>query len=516
MNSGVNSARFASFNRPEILRVDLAEPVLQTRLLGHANPAAFPWLDAPPPAAVEAAVCLLIDLGALRQPGLEVTAAGRQMSALPMHPRLARLLLGAADRGCLREACLAAAVLSERIPAASQNQPDERTEGAKTQRNPLLRASASSVEPTTHNPQPATPDSDLLRVMRRFGPHGGEAHSPAGRQILRTEAHFVQICRRQHLHVNPQPAPPAELIKSFLQAYPDHLARRRDLGTLLCELRNGRRGELDKGSAARHEPLLVVAEIRETGGRGQAARTVLSLASGIREDWLRELFPDAWRHETVLEWNIPQELVEKRLRTFCLDVLMEEKVLPGHGEPGAGALIAGILRDRSLHLPEWNDAVETWISRVRWVAGIFPERGLITYDDADRDLLLHELCDGEWRLAKVREKSVLGPAKELLSHEDRQFVERMAPEQLPLPNGRRMRLKYTPGQPPHGSARIADLFDLRQTPRVAAGRAPVLLEILAPNQRPVQITDDLAGFWERHYPAIKKTLSRKYPRHEWR
>lgn len=480
---------------PEILRVDLAEAVLQTRLLGYADPTAFPWLDAPPAAAVDAAVRLLHDLGALREPGLDITAAGRQMTAFPMHPRLARLLLAGQERGCLREACLAAAVLSERLPAGAA-------------------AGAESAGRKNGPADAAVPDSDLLNLMRQYG----RAHqdTPAARQILRTEAHFVQICRRQHLHVNPQPASSEELLKAFLLAYPDHLARRRDRGSLLCELRNGRRGELDKGSAAAHEPLLVAGEIRETGGHGQAVRTVISLASGIRGEWLHELFPDAWRHEAGLVWNEQLLQVEKPVRTWCLDVLLEEKVLPGHGDPAAGALLARMIRDRGLHLPEWNDAVDAWISRVRWTAGQFPERGLITYDDNDRELLLHELCDGEWRYAKAREKAVLPLAKGLLSYDDQRFVEQMAPEALPLPTGRRMRLKYTPGQPPHGNAKIQDLYDLKASPKVAGGRVPVLLEILAPNFRPVQITDDLAGFWEKHYPAVKKALARRYPRHEWR
>ncbi len=311
-------------------------------------------------------------------------------------------------------------------------------------------------------------------------------------------------------------SPHDALTKCLLLAYPDHLARRRDQGTLVCELRNGRRAELAKTSAARHAPLIVATEIRETGGRGQAAKTMLSLAAAVREEWLDELFPDSRQTETVLEWNVPQQLIEKRIRSSCLGVVMEEKVLPGHDEPGAGALLARMIRDRGLHLAGWNEHVDAWIARVRWVAELFPERGLITYDEGDRELLLSELCDGEWRYVKVKEKPVLGLAKGLLSYDDQQFVERMAPETLPLPTGRKMRLKYTPGQPPHGSARIADLYDLKSTPKVAAGRAAVLLEILAPNNRPVQITDDLAGFWERHYPTVKKTLSRKYPRHEWR
>ncbi|MFA4944259.1 MAG: ATP-dependent helicase HrpB [Lentisphaeria bacterium] len=469
-----------SREEPEIRRIDLAEAVLQTRLLGFADPAAFPWPEPPPAAAVSAAVALLGDLGALAGPGLAVTTAGQQMAAFPTHPRLARFLLAAATAGCLREACLAAALLGERLPTATAAGPHE---------------------------------SDLLNLLQQFS---GRHESPLSRQIQRAEAHFLQICRRLRLPLNLRPAPPERLAKAFLLAYPDHLARRRAPGSSLCELRTGRRGELDRGSAVHSAPLLVAGEIRETGGRGQGARTLLALASAVEEEWLHELFPDRWRQETSLAWNEQLQQVEKIRRTLCLEVALEEKTLPGHGEPGAAELLARMIRERGLHLPEWNAAVEAWISRVRWVASQFPEKGLITYDEADTAVLLQELCAGEWRYAKVREKPVLPLAKGLLGWEDQRFVEQMAPETLAMPNGRKMRLEYRPGQPPHGRARIQELFDLAATPRVAGGRVPVLLEILAPNQRPVQITDDLAGFWQRHYPALKKTLARRYPKHEWR
>jgi ATP-dependent helicase HrpB len=181
----------------------------------------------------------------------------------------------------------------------------------------------------------------------------------------------------------------------------------------------------------------------------------------------------------------------------------------------ADILAAEILRG-GLKLERWDEAVEQWIARTRCVAQWFPERNLISYDDDDRRLILSEICAGATRYKEVKDKPVLDDVKNALSWDDQRFVEQMAPERLQLPRGWRMKIDYTPGQPPRGRAKIQDLYDLTQTPTVAGGRAKLILEILGPNFRPVQLTDDLANFWTNLYPMLKKELSRKYPRHEWR
>jgi ATP-dependent helicase HrpB len=149
------------------------------------------------------------------------------------------------------------------------------------------------------------------------------------------------------------------------------------------------------------------------------------------------------------------------------------------------------------------------------VAEWFPERKLITYNDEERRVILNEICAGAVRYSQIKDRPCLQHVKDALSWADQQFVEQMAPERIQLAAGYRMRMEYTPGQSPRGRAKIQDFYGMSDTPLVGGGRRKVLLEILAPNMRPIQMTDDLANFWKNLYPTVKKELSRRYPRHKW-
>ncbi|MFO0873748.1 MAG: ATP-dependent helicase C-terminal domain-containing protein [Phycisphaerales bacterium] len=181
----------------------------------------------------------------------------------------------------------------------------------------------------------------------------------------------------------------------------------------------------------------------------------------------------------------------------------------------AEEIVERIMRGE-LRLARWDEGVEQWIARVLLLARLFPERRMIAYDDDDRRVILHEIVGRASRFGEVQEKPCLEAVQGALSWEDRQFVQKHAPETLGLPSGKRLRIEYGAEGPPIGRARIQDLYDLAETPRIAAGRQVVLLEILGPNQRPVQRTTDLAGFWRTLYPELRKELRRRYPRHEWR
>jgi ATP-dependent helicase HrpB len=169
-----------------------------------------------------------------------------------------------------------------------------------------------------------------------------------------------------------------------------------------------------------------------------------------------------------------------------------------------------------LKLERWGEKEEEWIARVRCVAEWFPEKELLTYSNDDLLLVYQEICEGATRYSQVRKRLCLDVIKHVLSYSDQQLVAKNAPERIKLGRGYGMRITYRPGEVPRGRAKIQDFYGMTKTPTVASGRVKVLLEILAPNFRPVQTTDDLAGFWERTYPEIKRQLSRRYPRHEWR
>jgi len=486
---------------PEVLRVDLADTLLTLRSLGYVNARDFPWYEKPPEISIGAAEELLELLDAVDANGT-LTDEGKAMSAFPMHPRLARLLLEAGRKGAVRLATFAAAVLSERpFLTGKPVYPDvaldhEIASDFFGQYCLLEKMSQSGFDPA---------------LCARFVVNVG-----AARTVYRTQALFMQLCRRFGMHSRDADNAAEGLAESLLVAYPDHLAVRKDASTLICNLRDNRRGELAKDSLARSAEVLVAADIRETKDRTLGLKTVLTLATGIKREWLEKNFPDRFKAETVLAWNGDSQAVEKKVRTFCCGVLLSEKTCADIDVPTASSILAETILDKGLALAGWDQAAMEWMNRVRWVAELFPDQGLPRFTDEDRKLVVHEMCEGEYRYKPVRDKPALPFLKELVNGSQARFVESMAPVVFELPSGRKLRIVYEPGTTPRGRARIQDLFGMASTPRVAANRVAVLIEVLAPNNRPVQITDDLSRFWSVHYPDIKKNLSRRYPRHEWR
>jgi ATP-dependent helicase HrpB len=496
-----NQAGRSRRTTPEILRVDLAETVLHLRMMGYRAASDFPWFEKPPDAAVSAANELLGLLGALDNADV-ITDSGKEMSEFPMHPRLARLLLEAGKRGAVKLATFSAALLSERSALAGKPEYPEEAHSHEIasdfygQYCLLEKIQQSGFDPA---------------MCLRYAVNAG-----AARNILRTQALFIQHCRRKGLHTRDSQDAPAALAQSLLLAYPDHLAVRKDKGTLICRLRNNRHGELAKISLARSAEILVAAEIRETKDPKQKLKTTLSLATEIKKEWLQEYFRQDWRTESGMEWNSITQAVESRDRDWCLDVLIEEKKGIDVDSEKASALLADTIIEKDLKLFGWEQTAIDFVNRVKWAAEQFPDQKLPAFTDDDRRLVVHALCEGERRYEKVKDKPVVPFLKELLNGAQQRFVDTVAPPAVELPSGRRMRVVYEPGKQPRGRTRMQDLYGMRSTPAVANGRVSLLIEILAPNNRPVQITDDLAGFWKNHYPELKKTLARRYPKHEWR
>jgi ATP-dependent helicase HrpB len=422
-------------------------------------------------------------------------------------------MLLAERNGCFADAAVMAAILSER--------PLVLTAGPKaTLRKNVVNALGEQGRDDEQR-------SDLFALMNalrdakaaNFAPdvcNGLGISGIAARQVLATAKFFVETGRRCGLGKGQSGVHPDALLKAMLAAFPDRLARRRDFGSLVCDLPNGQRGELARESTVRESRLLVAGEVRELAGKGQAAKTLLSLASAVKEEWLRELFPKEWVEQDETVWDERNQQVVRRRRVTCLGLVLEQSTGAPNDGNAAAAILARKVIDGSLRLDGWNDDVDAWIERVRWVGACFAERGLIAYDDTDLEVVYEEICKGATQYRDVRKKPCLDAVRHVLSWDDQQFVEKMAPAHIVLPRGRRVRLRYKPGQAPCGRARVQDLYDLKVNPKVAGGRHTVRLEIQAPNMRTVQVTDDIARFWTEHYPAVKREFSRRYPKHEWR
>ncbi|MFC1525389.1 ATP-dependent helicase HrpB [Candidatus Latescibacterota bacterium] len=505
------SERYARPQRdtPEVQRLDLSEALLQLKVAGLDDPSDFPWLDQPDPTALAGAADLLAGLGAVDGGGA-LTDIGRAMATFPAHPRLSRLLVEAHRSGVVERAAVWAALVAERD---------------------ILRRPT----PATYTDPPADDiPSDLTvrerafdRARRvRFDPRRcdqlGLDHR-ACREVDRAAAQFLRLAAGDTRQRRPRRAAGKAdgtdaLVRSLLVAYYDHVARRRP-GGLTCEMPGRRRVVLDRDSVARESEYVIAVEARETEAPradGGGVRTVLSLATAVEADALEETLPDRVELSEDIVWNDRTRAVE-RVEVHAYGGLTLFRQTSGDVDPAVAAdlLVEGI-RTGQLILEGWSDRVQEWMTRARCVAEWFPERGLVTYDDEDLGVIWHEIVAGATRYSQIRQRPCLDAVRHALSWTDQQFVDEMAPLRVQLPGGFRLPVTYRVGEPPRGRARIQDLYDLHRTPTVAGGRQKILLEILAPNFRPAQVTDDLAGFWTNTYPELKKELKRRYPKHEWR
>jgi ATP-dependent helicase HrpB len=183
---------------------------------------------------------------------------------------------------------------------------------------------------------------------------------------------------------------------------------------------------------------------------------------------------------------------------------------------GAARLLAAEIAAGRLPLPNWDHGIEQWILRLNLLAQWCPDLQLPPLEVQDRQHIVEQLCLGAVSYKDLKDRDVRPVVKSWLSAAQRALLDQHAPERVTLPNGRTPKVTYEASGPPYISLRIQELFDVTSTPRIALGRVPLSVHILAPSMRPVQVTQDLANFWREHYPRIKSELKRKYPKHEWR
>ena len=518
---------------PEVKRLDLAEVVLTLKASGIDDVFGFPWLERPDPKALERAESLLADLGAIAPgaadydggavppprntpsrgegtppPSLRITEVGRRMLRFPVHPRYARMFLAAQERKCVRPVALMAAI----------------TQG----RTFLLRGVDKRTEELREEVLGEEHESDFFLLMRawRYADQAAYAleacrrlglHAQGARQVGPLFAQFLEIAEKEGLDIAETRVDSAAVRKCVLAGFSDHLARRLDAGTLRCELVHQRRGLLARESAIQKSPLLVAAEISEIEGRGGEVNVLLTLATAVEEAWLKEIFPDDFRETRTVAYDEQARRVMTRRERRFRDLVLEAKASPDEAplDAAAALLTKEVLAGR-LKLEAWDEGVEQWITRVNRLAEWFPELEVNPITEADRATLVEQICYGELGYRGIKDKPVMPVLRDWLTAEQLAVIDDYLPERLVMANGRRSRLTYNKEGPPVLSARIQELYGIEGRFAVGHGRVPVKIEVLAPNQRPIQVTDDLTNFWREQYPKIKTELSRRYPRHEWR
>jgi len=474
-----------AFDTPELQRSDLAEPLLMLHGMGIAHPSALPWFEAPPDTSTNAAEVLLTDLGALTEGAL--SALGRRMADLPLHPRLARLAVGGEDLGIPQLALRAAALLET---------------GNLSARQGLDRAPVK----TGHGA-----DSDLLLRLDQFEEAEAAGFGAGACRAAGLDVAAVQRARRAVQALTrflPSPAVPADaetrLLKALLLAYPDRVGQLSASGT--CAFSGGGGAKLDPASRVRR-PGLILALEAEAVKQGTGGQTLIRLASRCEADWLLDTFPERLEDVNEVAFNASAGRVERRSEIRFDGLTIDASRGPADPtDPRVAALLAEALRERPL-----DDLPARFLARLAF----------LRRHRADLDLpedllgpLLAGACAGRTTLREVQDVDWPAALRQAFPSETLRLLDAWAPEAFQLPKGRPTKVHYE-DDPPWIASRLQDFWGLKKSPTVAGGAVPLVLHLLAPNMRAVQVTTDLAGFWQRVYKELRPGLSRRYPKHHW-
>ena len=485
-------ATLLPYTPPEMRNADLTPLALELAGWGIKDAGALDWLDPPPTGALAEGRGLLQRLGAVDQQGL-ITLHGRGMAALPAHPRLSHMLLVAQTRGYGALAGDLAALLAERD---------------------IYRGGDQSVARHT-SPSDLYDRLESLAEWRKNGPGRNipvEVDSYLCRTVDRASREF-----QRHLGIKGGgQTPSAEEVGLLLaHAFPERIARQREAGSERYLLANGRGGRLSNRSAVRDRPF-IVAVVMEGGERGDG---VIHQASSITLETLCAEFGAVFERRRLVEWDAGEgRVIAREEERFGELIIAVRQVAPG-GEELRAALIEGLRGGPGLAALGWTPNSTQFQARVEFLGRLFPNEGWPDFSDA---ALLAELPDwlgpflGTARsLADLGALDPLHALKTMLNRDQARRLDDGAPTHLTVPSGSRIAVQYSADSPPVLAVKLQELFGLAETPTVAWGRAPILLHLLSPAGRPIQVTSDLRNFWNTVYPEVKKELKGRYPRHPW-
>lgn len=466
----------APFEVPEIQRADITQTYLELKSLGVAEPEAFPWFERPSPQALEASRRLLWLLGALAsdQPGGALTELGKRMVTVPAHPRIARMLLEAEKRDLLEPAFTLAALIGE---------------GELSGLDALEEARRRRDDP----------------ALRRARDHLSGAFGRGKAQGRMEELGFC-----------------------VLSGFPDRVAMKKPVpGSLEAELlfSAGGSARVEDSGVMRESEMFVTLDIQEQKHMSQArSKVVVRSVCPVKPEWLFDLTPSLIGEKEVVEWDAQRGRVSASQRMVYGElVLTEEKVEPRDPEQIARVVLKNALgveesKASALSAHDWVQALSR-LSDAETIEAAFARAFLLAEHLGlalpDPWALVRGLLASKSTLAELKETDWHSELAAALGAEHLSKLESLLPLQLALPSGRKTKVHYKLGQPPWVESRLQDFFGMKKGPAILGGRVPLTLHLLAPNYRAVQVTTDLAGFWERGYQEVRGQLSRRYPRHKW-
>ncbi len=505
-----------AFEVPEIQRLDLAGAALELHAAGVQDLMQFDWFESPGEQAIVVADLLLQKLGAIKCDG-NITSLGAKMLRYPLHPRQARLLLEAEARGVAERGALMAVLMNER---------DLRTRNVST----VARSKAQTIGESD-----LTEQEGLFRQAQQLK---FDSQQLQERGINSGAAKAIDRAHKQLLRLLSQPAADNVIKKevsdeqvrvAILAGYPDRVAKRQESDNVLrldspsaskltLKLSNGTVAQLSSESTVRNSEFLVAVEATEKQANRSLSSTIRT-AVAIQPDWLLDLFPDAIRENNKVIWNANRERVEVVSQMLYDQLVLDESKLDSKPSE-LETEITNILFD-AVRKVGWQhfvnpEDVARLQSRVDFMQRTFPETLWPSLGDEEIFAVFNSYCKGKRSFGELRKSlNFDSVSHSLFSYEQLSLLNRMAPQKIHLAGRKNLLVNYDFGQAPWIASRLQDFFGLSVGPRIADGRIPLVLHLLAPNQRPVQITQDLAGFWERTYTQVRRELSRRYPKHSW-
>ena len=490
------------FDRPEIQRLDLSELYLNLLSIGERVDTLV-WFDEPPETSIDRALVTLTTLGAIKKRG-QISSHGMELSRIPLHPKLGNALLHASKADCLSAVALIIALSEERSPFDSRRLSEFSM--------PKGRDSSIDLE-----------ESDLLALLvayekaralrfetnecRQLGIHGlrfREAEKVA-------EKLCAQIGQTYEFELPQYEA----LVRVLVSSFPENTARLRNRGTSLYETLSGKTVRLPRYSLSRKSEWVFGMSILEKtikGSIGLEMTWVTPLSLPMVEDFFQGQIT---REDKVVLDLDTRKVVRRKFDRLGSQVFNQSE--SGQvSETDRAKAYASAIESGDLSLKGWGSKVEAYLARALFVSENFPHYGISPLDTSMKLLLLEEICYANKTWKQIRNAEVLPHVQAIYSDEQSKWIDALAPVSLDLGNGKKpYPLRYEK-EAVFLTAPLQDLYDLATHPSIGDGEFLVAIEILAPNGRVVQVTEDLPGFWSGSYQEVKKDLAGRYPKHEWR
>lgn len=479
-------ASLAVHRPPEILEADLAPLILDLAQWGAQSPDEFSWLTPPPSGAVAQAKDLLVQLGAFSAAG-RLTDHGRQMTELPLHPRLAHMLISAIPLRLADQACEVAALLSER----------DVLHGLSADQTVDLRVRLDVLQGEYDSGRQSVNRTALERVRRT-----------------------AQLWRRQLKRLSGKPNgdgydhPYAAGLLLAL-AYPDRIAQRQPGEIASYRLVNGRGARFRRPDPIATEPFIVIADL---DGGGQWAD--INLAAPITCEAIESLYHDQLLNEELVYWDERSAAVRALCRRRLGAITLLEEAVSSPDTNKITSVLLQAISKAGLDVLSFGHLLKQWRARVMWLRRIDDPQ--TEWPNLSDEALLRTL--DQWlgpyvanitTLDRVKRLDLTAPLHALLTYEQLRRLDRLAPTHITVPSGSRLPVDYEQAESPVLEVRLQEMFGCKDTPCIAGGKIPLMLHLLSPAKRPVQVTQNLRGFWKRAYHDVRKELRGRYPKHHW-